>query len=94
MKYKEFDSAAEVFDMLARVRGHNMAKAGLETAIWDAEAKQKNLPLAKLLGGSRDEISSGVSIGIQPDIETAPRQSGKGTSRRLPAHQNKNQTWK
>ena len=70
VKYKEFNSAAEVFDMLARVRGHNMAKAGLETAIWDAEAKQKNLPLAKLLGGSRDEISSGVSIGIQPDIET------------------------
>ena len=58
MKYKEFDSAAEVFDMLARVRGHNMAKAGLETAIWDAEAKQKNVPLAKLLGGTRDEISS------------------------------------
>src|SRR5271155_33367 len=70
VKYKEFDSAAEVFDMLARVRGHNMAKAGLETAIWDAEAKQQNLPLAKLLGGTRDEISSGVSIGIQPDIPT------------------------
>ena len=70
VKYKEFDSAAEVFDMLARVRGHNMAKAGLETAIWDAEAKQKNVPLAKLLGGTRDEISSGVSIGIQPDIPT------------------------
>src|SRR5277367_5586782 len=52
--------------MLARVRGHNMAKAGLETAIWDAEAKQKNLPLAKLLGGTREEISCGVSIGIQP----------------------------
>ncbi len=43
VKYKEFDSAAEVFDLLARVRGHNMAKAGLETAIWDAEAKQKNV---------------------------------------------------
>src|ERR1700723_999768 len=70
VQYKEFDSAAEVFDMLTRVRGHNMAKAGLETAVWDAEAKQKSLPLAKLLGGARDEISSGVSIGIQPDIPT------------------------
>jgi o-succinylbenzoate synthase len=47
-----------------------MAKAALETALWDAEAKQKNLPLAKLLGGTRDEISCGVSIGIQPDIAT------------------------
>jgi O-succinylbenzoate synthase len=46
-----------------------MAKAAVETAIWDAEAKQKNLPLAKLLGGAREEISSGVSIGIQPSIE-------------------------
>ena len=45
-----------------------MAKAGVETAIWDAEAKQKNVPLAKLLGGTREEISSGVSIGIQPGI--------------------------
>src|SRR5580700_10255427 len=70
VKYKEFESAAEVWDSLARVRGHNMAKAALETAIWDAEAKQKNVPLAKRLGGTRDEISSGVSIGIQPDIAT------------------------
>ena len=70
VKYKEIDSAAEVWELLARVRGHNMAKAALETAIWDAEAKQKGLPLAKLLGGTRDEISSGVSIGIQPDIAT------------------------
>jgi O-succinylbenzoate synthase len=43
-----------------------MAKAALETALWDAEARQKNLPLAKLLGGTRDEIPCGVSIGIQP----------------------------
>ena len=70
VKYKEFASAAELWDLLSRVRGHNMAKAALETALWDAEAKQKSLPLAKLLGGTRDEISAGVSIGIQPDIAT------------------------
>lgn len=69
LKGREINSASEVFDLLAHVRGHNMAKAAVETAIWDAEAKQKNLPLAKLLGGARDEISSGVSIGIQPSIE-------------------------
>ncbi len=62
-------AAAEVWDLLGWIRGHNMAKGGLETAIWDAEAKQKNLPLAKLLGGVREEISCGVSIGIQPTIE-------------------------
>jgi len=69
LKEKEIASAAEVWDLLARVRGHNMAKGGLETAIWDAEAKQKNVPLAKLLGGVREEISCGVSIGIQPTIK-------------------------
>jgi O-succinylbenzoate synthase len=69
LKGRELKAASEVFDLLAQVRGHNMAKAAVETAIWDAEAKQKNLPLAKLLGGAREEISSGVSIGIQPSIE-------------------------
>ena len=65
---REIGSASEAWDLFARVRGHNMAKAGLETALWDAEAKQKSLPLAKLLGGTQDEIPCGVSIGIQPTI--------------------------
>jgi O-succinylbenzoate synthase len=69
LKEKEIASAAEVSDLLARIRGHNMAKGGLEAAMWDAEAKQKNVPLAKLLGGVREEISCGVSIGIQPTIK-------------------------
>lgn len=65
---REVGSASEIWDLLDRVRGHNMAKAALETAFWDAEAKQKNIPLAKLLGGTREEIPCGVSIGIQPSI--------------------------
>jgi O-succinylbenzoate synthase len=69
VKGREFATAGEVFDLFARVRGHNMAKAGLEIALWDAEAKLKKMPLAKLLGGTREEISCGVSIGIQPSIE-------------------------
>ncbi len=68
LKGKEIGAASDVWDLLAPVRGHNMAKAALETAIWDAEAKRKDLPLAKLLGGTRDEIPCGVSIGIQPTI--------------------------
>jgi O-succinylbenzoate synthase len=46
-----------------------MAKAALENALWDAEAKQKSLPLWKLLGGKRTEIACGVSIGIQDSVE-------------------------
>ncbi len=58
-----------MWDRLARIRGHNMAKGGVETAIWDAEAKQKNVPLARLLGGMREEIAAGVSVGIQPSVD-------------------------
>jgi o-succinylbenzoate synthase len=68
LRGREIATASDVWGMLAAVRGHNMAKAALETAFWDAEAKQKNLPLAKLLGGTREEIPCGVSIGIQPTI--------------------------
>jgi O-succinylbenzoate synthase len=59
------DSAA----LMARVRGHNMAKAALENALWDAEAKTKGQPVWKLLGGTRSEIDCGVSIGIQDSHE-------------------------
>jgi O-succinylbenzoate synthase len=68
--HKKVDSAANVFALLKPVRGHRMAKATLETACWDLEAKKLGLPLWKHLGGTRREIACGVSIGIQdtPDI--------------------------
>jgi len=69
LRGKEFAAAADVWELLAHVRGHNMAKGGLEAAIWDAEAKQKNVPLARLLGGTLNEIICGVSIGIQPSTD-------------------------
>ena len=68
LRDREVGSAAEVSELLSRIRGHNMTKASIETAFWDAEAKLKNVPLAKLLGGTREEISCGVSIGIQPSL--------------------------
>jgi O-succinylbenzoate synthase len=63
---KKFESAALMPAAFAHVRGHEMARAGLENALWDVEAQQKKLPLSKLLGGSRTEIPCGVSIGLQP----------------------------
>lgn len=77
IKGREFASAADVWDLLAPIRGHNMAKAALETAVWDAEAKHENLPLAKLLGGTRQEIPCGVSIGIQPSMAALIENVGK-----------------
>jgi o-succinylbenzoate synthase len=69
LRDRELESASEVWDALGRIRGHNMAKGGVETALWDAEARLKGVPLAKLLGGAREEIPCGVSIGIQPSID-------------------------
>jgi O-succinylbenzoate synthase len=51
------------------VKGNAFARAGLEMACWDALAKSQNLPLSTLLGGTRSEILSGVSLGIEPHIE-------------------------
>jgi o-succinylbenzoate synthase len=66
---KEIASAQEVASFVRGIRGHNMAKAGLETALWDLEATLKQVPLWKLLGGTREKIDCGVSIGIKPSIE-------------------------
>ena len=50
------------------VRGNPMAKATLENAIWDLEAQREGVSLSRLLGGVRDVIPCGVSLGIQPAI--------------------------
>jgi O-succinylbenzoate synthase len=50
------------------VRGNPMAKAALENAIWDLEAQREGVSLSQLLGGVRDSIPCGVSIGIQSSI--------------------------
>ncbi len=66
-------------DFLRRVsfvRGHQIAKAGVEMALWDLEAKKKGLPLWKMLGGVREEIESGVSVGIQHTIRDLLRVVG------------------
>ena len=64
-----FTEARESCALMSQVRGHNMAKAALENALWDAEAKQKQQPLWSVLGGTLPEIACGVSIGIQNSHE-------------------------
>ncbi len=48
------------------IRGHRMAKAGVEMAAWDLEAKLAGRPLAEHLGGEGGLVPVGVSVGIQP----------------------------
>jgi O-succinylbenzoate synthase len=67
------------------VRGNRMAKATLENAIWDLEAQRQGVSLAKLLGGVRDVVPCGVSLGIQSSIpalmETIERELAAGYQR-------------
>ena len=65
----EFAHPREVFAALKAIRGHNMAKAAVEMAAWDLYAKQRGEPLSRTLGGVRDRIESGVSVGIQLSLD-------------------------
>src|SRR3984957_20924057 len=58
-------SASDCAALLATIRGHEMAKSGVENALWDAESHLKGVSLSKLLGGTLEEIASGVSLGIR-----------------------------
>lgn len=70
---RTFDSPRDIFPALARIRGHNMAKAAVEMACWDLHARQQGRPLWQVLGGSpaiaASGITSGVSIGIQDSLD-------------------------
>ncbi len=64
-----FDSAANVGSRSAHIRGHLMARGGLEVAAWDLEARMLGKPLYQHIGGgARREIPCGVSIGIQDSV--------------------------
>jgi O-succinylbenzoate synthase len=63
---RRFEAASDVSPAFGRIRGHRMAKAALEMAAWDLDARIRNRPLCQVLGAPARPIESGVSIGIQP----------------------------
>ncbi len=63
----EIGHPREVLPAFARVRGHEMAKAALEMAVWELWARRVGSPLWRLLGGRGGEIQAGVSVGLQKD---------------------------
>src|ERR1043165_3184612 len=66
---KSVAHASEVHGLLESIRGHEMARAAVENALWDIEAQEKSMPLWQLLGGVRTQIDCGVSLGIQAQLE-------------------------
>ena len=66
----ELRSAEDVAELTGAVRGHRMARGGLEAACWELEARKSGTPLWRHIGGEKTEIACGVSIGIQDSVET------------------------
>ena len=62
-------SASQVNEVLSPIRENRMAKAGVEAAIWDLEAKLAGESLWRHIGGTRNEIVCGVSIGLQSSTD-------------------------
>ena len=62
-------TATEAWARWEPIRGHRMAIGGLETALWDLEAKLAGRSVSSMIGGTLSQIPCGVSIGIQPSTE-------------------------
>ncbi len=67
---QELESAEALQARLDFVRGHPMAKAAIEMAWWDLTGKREGLSLRRMIGGEREKVPVGVSIGIQASPTT------------------------
>jgi O-succinylbenzoate synthase len=65
----ELSQPADVVARFSRVRGHAMARASLESAVWDLFGRVEGRSLAGMLGGMRPAVPVGVSVGIEPTLE-------------------------
>ncbi|MCH8905742.1 MAG: o-succinylbenzoate synthase [Candidatus Heimdallarchaeota archaeon] len=59
----------DIMDSFSKIRGHQFAKAGIESALWALVSMQKNISLGSLYGATKHKIPTGVSIGIQTDLD-------------------------
>ena len=67
---RKIEMPGDVLPLLEQdIRGHLMAKAAIEMGIWGLEATMLGMPLSRLIGGTRQEIDVGISLGIQKSPE-------------------------
>ena len=81
LKGQEIAGPGPVSDLFASVRGHNMAKAGIEMAVLDLFGKASGTPLFRMLGGDRTEIPTGISLGIEDRVEDLLRRVERSVER-------------
>jgi O-succinylbenzoate synthase len=60
-----FEHPTEVYGALDAIRGHHMARAAVEMAAWELTSRARGVSLAELLGGTRERVETGISLGIQ-----------------------------
>ena len=66
---QEIESPGDVLARFRRVKGHQMARAALENAVWDLLAQAEGISLAAMLGGQAERVEVGVSLGIEPAVD-------------------------
>ena len=67
--FENIDKAQDIEERFRRVRGHPMARACIENAVWDLLGRAKGLSLTKMLSAERDSVLVGVSVGIEESLE-------------------------
>lgn len=70
-----FTHPSAIHDIFQQVQGNFMAKAALETAVWDLYAKRNKLSLRELFTGTKAELSVGISMGIEPNLKKLMKQA-------------------
>ena len=65
---QEIMDAPDLQSQMSHVKGHQMAKAGIEMAVWDLTGKMQGISVRELLGGDRRKVDVGVSVGIQENL--------------------------
>jgi O-succinylbenzoate synthase len=79
---RSFGEPGEIYPVLEEnFRGHHMAKGAIETAAWELAARLRGVPLARLLGGTRETIEVGISLGIQASPEALVEKAGAALAR-------------
>ncbi|RMG43122.1 MAG: o-succinylbenzoate synthase, partial [Candidatus Dadabacteria bacterium] len=63
------ETPGDAFQVLSKIAGNCIARAGLEMAYWDWYAKSKEMPLYRILGGERDEVPVGISVPLKPNTQ-------------------------
>jgi len=73
----DIDSPEDIRGLLKSIKGHPIAKAGYQAAVWDLLAKMNNLSLQEMFGGSGESVKVGVSVGLQESPEALVERVGR-----------------